>query len=51
MVIFLVQDNNHVALISWENEDVGVDADKAKCRFFGFGEVGLLREGGEKFII
>ena len=38
----LVQDDSHVALIGRENEDVGVGAERAKCKFFGFGEVGLL---------
>ena len=48
-VIILVQDDSHVALIGGENNDVGVGAERAKCRFFRFGEVGLLWEGGWKF--
>ena len=48
-VIILVQDDSHVALIGGENEDVGIGAERAKCRFFGFGEVGLLWEGSWKF--
>ena len=50
-VIIPVQDNSCVALIGWENEDVGVGEERAKCRFFRFGEVGLLMEGGGKFMI
>ena len=48
-VIIPVQNNSRVAIIGWENEDVGVGAERVKCRFFGFGEVGLLWEGGWKF--
>ena len=44
-VIILVQDDSHVALIGGENEDVGVGVERAKGRFFGFGEVELLWEG------
>ena len=40
-----------MALIGGENKDVGFGAERAKCKFFGFGEVGLLREGGRKFKI
>ena len=47
-VIIPVQDDNRVALISGENEDV-VGAERAKCRFLGFGETGLLWDGGWKF--
>ena len=50
-VIILVQDDSRVALISGENKDVGVSAEGVKCRFFIFGEVGLLREGDWKFRI
>ena len=45
-VMTLVQDNSRVALIGRENEDVGVGAERAKCIFLGFAEVGLLWEGG-----
>ena len=38
-------------LISRENEDVGVGAERAECRFFGFGEVGSLWKSGRKFEI
>ena len=48
-VIIFVQDDSHVALIGGENKDVGVGADRVKCRFFGFEEVGLLWEGCWKF--
>ena len=37
--IILVQDDSRIALIGGENEDVGVGAERAKCRFFRFGEV------------
>ena len=50
-VIIVVQDDSCVVLIGWENEDVGVGAERAKCRFFRFGEVGLLWAGGRKFRI
>ena len=46
-VIITVQDDSRVALIGGENKDVGVGVERAKCRFFGFGEVGLLREGDQ----
>ena len=48
-VIILVQDDSHIAPIGGENENVGVGVERAKCRFFGFEEVGLLWEGGWKF--
>ena len=48
-VIILVQDNNRVALIGGESKDVGVSAERTKCRFFRFEEVRLLGEGGWKF--
>ena len=44
-VIILVHDDSHVALIGGENEDVGVGAERAKCRFFGIGEVGFVVGG------
>ena len=44
-VIIPVLSDSHVALIDWENEDVGVDAERVKCRFFRFGEV-VVVEGG-----
>ena len=50
-VIILVQDDSRVALIGRENKDVWVGAERAKCRFFGFGEVWLLWVGGWKFEI
>ena len=48
-VIILVQEDGHAALIGGENKGVGVGAERAKCRYFGFGEVRLLWEGGFKF--
>ena len=48
-VNILVLDDSRVALIGGENEDVGVGVERAKCRFFRFGEVGVLWEGGWKF--
>ena len=39
-VIILVQYDSRVALIGGENKNVGFGAERAKCRFFGFGEVG-----------
>ena len=48
-VVILVQDDSSVALIGRENKDVGVGAERAESRFFGFGEVGSLWEGGRKF--
>ena len=45
--VIIVQDESRVALISGENEDV-VGAERAKCRFLGFGEAGLLWDGGWK---
>ena len=44
-VIILVQDDSRIALIGGENEDE-IGAERAKCRFFKFGEVGLLWESG-----
>ena len=32
-VVILVQDDSHIALIGGENEDVGVGAERAECRF------------------
>ena len=46
-VVILLQDDSSIALIG--GEDVGVGAERAECRFFGFGEVGSLWEGGRKF--
>ena len=48
-VIILVQDDSHVALIGGEKEDVGIGAERTKCRFFRFGEIGFLWEGSWKF--
>ena len=48
-VIILVQDKSRVALIGGENGDVGIGTERAKCRFFRFGEVSLLWEDGWKF--
>ena len=48
-VIILVLDDSRVTLIGGENEDGGVGAERAKCRFFRFGEVGVLWEGSWKF--
>ena len=50
-VIILVQEDSYVSLIGRENKDVGVGVERSKCRFFGFGVVGLLREDGWKFRI
>ena len=33
-VVILVQDDSRIALIGGENEDVGVGAERAECRFF-----------------
>ena len=48
-VVILVKDDSSVAFIGGENDDVGVGAERAECRFFGFGEIGSLWEAGRKF--
>ena len=45
-VIIIVKENHCAVLVGGENEDVGVGEERAECRFFTFGEIGLLMEGG-----
>ena len=48
-VVILVQEDSRNAHIGGENEDVGVGAERVEYKFFRFGEVGSLWEGGGKF--
>ena len=45
-MVSLGKDDCHVAFIGWENEDVGVGAERAKCRFSDLERLGCSERVG-----